>query len=137
MESGLGGTKDNFDTISLHTLPNPRPAAELWPDLTPDQEARQHEDRERLARENPAYRPLANDECGRTELAGKSVAVPFVGATAATLVLSESIRLLHGGPAYSDIRLSLVDFGSRFAETSGNYIAQDCAGIEFCDAIID
>ena len=92
MESGLGGTKDNFDTISLHTLPNPRPAAELWPDLTPDQEARQHEDRERLARENPAYRPLANDECGRTELAGKSVAVPFVGATAATLVLAEAIR---------------------------------------------
>jgi hypothetical protein len=137
MESGLGGTKDNFDTISLHTLPNPRPATELWPDLTPEQEARQHEDRERLARENPAYRPLANDECGRTELAGKSVAVPFVGATAATLVLAEAIRLLHGGPAYSDIKLPLVDFASRFAETSGNYTAQDCAGIEFCDAIVD
>jgi hypothetical protein len=34
VESGLGGTANNFDTISLHTLPNPRPPAELWPDLS-------------------------------------------------------------------------------------------------------
>jgi hypothetical protein len=137
MESGLGGTKDNFDTVSFHTLPNPRPAAELWPNLTPEQEARQRQKWERLARQNPAYAQLAKDECGRAELAGKSVAVPFVGATAATLVLAEAIRLLHDGPAYTDIKLALGDFDSRFAETSRNYTVQDCAGIEFCDAGID
>ena len=134
MESGLGGTKDNFDTVSFHTLPNPRAAAELWPDLTPEQEARQRQNWERLARQNPTYGQLAKDECGRAELAGKSVAVPFVGATAATLVLAEAIRLLHDGPAYTDIKLALGDFDSRFVETSRNYTAQDCAGIEFCDA---
>jgi hypothetical protein len=30
-----------------------------------------------------------------SELAGKSVAVPFVGTTAASLVIAEAIRLLH------------------------------------------
>jgi len=134
MESGLGGDKDNFETISFHTLPNPRTAEELWPDLTPAQETRRREKLERLARENPAYAQLANDECGRAELAGKSVAVPFVGATAATIVLAESIRLLHDGPAYTDIKLALTDFGNRFAETRRNYTAQDSAGIKFGDA---
>jgi len=37
VESGLGGTSDHFDTISLHTLPNPRPPKNLWPDLSPEE----------------------------------------------------------------------------------------------------
>ena len=40
IESGLGGTADNFDTISLHTLPNARSAAELWPDASLDEQRR-------------------------------------------------------------------------------------------------
>jgi hypothetical protein len=31
VDSGLGGMASNFDTVSLHTLPNARSAAELWP----------------------------------------------------------------------------------------------------------
>ena len=137
MESGLGGDKDNFETISFHTLPNPRTAEELWPDLTPSQETRRREKRERLARESPAYAQLANDECGRVELAGKAVAVPFVGTTAATVVLAEAIRLLHDGPSYTFIKVALTGLDRRFAETSRNYTAQDSAGIEFCDVSID
>ena len=83
VESGLGGTANNFDTISLHTIPNPRAAAELWPDLPPDKDARRREHQERMARENNAYLHINLDECGRFQLAGKSIAVPFVGATAA------------------------------------------------------
>jgi hypothetical protein len=134
MESGLGGTTDNFDTISFHTLPNPRRAEELWPDLSPEEETRQREQRERVGRENPAYAQLGNDQCGRAELAGKSVAVPFVGAAAATLVVAETIRLLHGGPAYTDIKLVLSELGARYARTSRNYSALDLAGLNFCDA---
>jgi hypothetical protein len=136
MESGLGGTKDNFDTISFHTLPNPRPAQELWPDLTQEEQDRQKEQLDRVARENPAYAPLGNDVCGRAELAGKSVAVPFVGATAATLVLAETLRLLHDGPAYTDIKIALSGLDRKFAETNRNYSVQDSAGIAFCDAIV-
>jgi len=134
MESGLGGTTDNFDTISFHTFPNPRGAEELWPDLSPEEEIRQRERRERVARENPAYALLGNDQCGRAELAGKSVAVPFVSAASATIVVAEAIRLLHSGPAYTDIKLVLSDLSRRFARTTRNYSVQDLAGLNYCDA---
>jgi len=114
MESGLGGTRHNFDTIRLHTLPNPRPAEELWPDPSPEEQERQAQEHERTARENPAYAELAEDICGRAELAGKSVAVPFVGVTAATLVVAEALRMLHDGPSHSDIKLSLSEPGRRW-----------------------
>jgi hypothetical protein len=112
MDSGLGGTKNNFDTISFHALPNPRTVEELWPDISQEEQQRQEADIERIVREHPGYAELDNDICGRTALAGKSVAVPFVGVFAATLVMAEVIRLLHDGPAYSDIKLSLSDLNS-------------------------
>jgi hypothetical protein len=84
-----------------------------------------------MARENPAYAQLDDNDCGRAELAGKSVAVPFVGAAAATMVLAEAIRLLHGGPAYTDIKLALSDVTRRFAQTERNYAAQDLAGVNY------
>jgi len=133
MESGLGGTKHNFDTISFHSLPNPRSAEELWPDLSPEEQDRQREEFERIARENAAYEELDDDVCGRTELAGKSVAVPFVGVIAATLVVAETLRLLHDGPAYSDIKLSLSNLKDLSAIRKGNYAVQDSIGIGFCE----
>jgi hypothetical protein len=136
MESGLGSTKDNFDTISFHGLPNPRPVADLWPDLSQEEKARQQEHFDRVARENPAYAELGDDVCGRAELAGKSVAVPFVGATAATLVLAEVLRLLHEGPVYTDIKIALSDLDRLFAETTRNYGALDLVGLRSCDAAI-
>jgi molybdopterin/thiamine biosynthesis adenylyltransferase len=133
MESGLGGTKQNFDTISIHTLPNSRNAEELWPDISQEDEERQREELERVATENPAYAELDSDVCGRAELAGKSVAVPFVGVTAATLVIAEVLRLLHDGPAYSDIKLSLSDLKNLSAIRTGDYTVHDSVGIRFCE----
>jgi hypothetical protein len=137
MESGLGGTRHNFDTFRFHTLPNPRPAEEVWPDPSTEEQERQAQEHERIARENPAYAELAEDICGRTELAGKSVAVPFVGVTAATLVLAEALRMLHDGPAYSDIKLSLSEPDSIYAICKGNYVVQDSIEIPFCDAELE
>jgi hypothetical protein len=134
IESGLGGTADNFDTISLHALPNPRGPEEIWPDPTPEEKAKRNERQQLLARKNPAYSHLGGDECGRFDLAGKSVAVPFVGAAAGSLVVAEIIRLLHGGPAYTDIKLVLADLNRRFAHTAGNYGAKDLAGLTYCEA---
>lgn len=135
VESGLGGTANNFDTISLHTFPNPRPPAELWPDLTPAEAAKLKEHEERLARENGGYARLGGDECGRYDLAGKSIAVPFVGAAAATLVVAETLRLLHLGPAYTDIKLAMASLNARAARTSGNYSSQDFAGLKYTSAL--
>lgn len=134
IETGLGGMADNFDTISFHTLPNPRAAEVLWPDMTDEEQANLAAYEERMARDNPGYVGLGGEECGRRELAGEAVAVPFVGTTAASLVIAEAVRLLHDGPAYFDIRLSLGDLGGRFARRNGNYATQDAAGLTFVAA---
>ncbi len=134
VESGLGGTANNFDTISLHTFPNPRSPGELWPDLNPEENEKQIRQQERIARENAGYADIGADECGRYRLAGRSIAVPFVGTTAATLVVAEVIRLLHNGPAYTDIKVSTAAPDARAARTSGNYHNQDLAGSKYCHA---
>jgi hypothetical protein len=131
VDSGLGGMASNFDTVSVHTLPNARPAAELWPDLSAGEERKRVEQRERVARDNSAYARLAKDECGRFDLVGKSVAVPFVGAAAASFVVAEAVRLLHDGPAYTDIKLSLGAPHKRSARLRGNYSAEDANGLKF------
>lgn len=128
-ESGLGGTSANFDTIGLHTLPNARAVAELWPVSSPEELAVQTAGAERRARANPAYRDLAADDCGRALLAGKAVAVPFVGMTAATLVVSELLRLLHGGVRFTDGKLRVGNTQARSFRPSGHYEVADLVGI--------
>ena len=60
-----------------------------------------------------AYRKMLDegslDRCGVTLLAGKAVGAPFVGAVAATLVLAEVLRLLHGGALNRLVDMNLVD----------------------------
>jgi hypothetical protein len=120
IESGLGGTADNFDTISLHTLPNARSSAELWPDPLPDEQRADIARRRRIAQESTAYSGLG-DECGRFELAGKAVAVPFVGTAAASFVMAEALRLYHDGPAYSDLKVRLATPSDLWANANGSY----------------
>ncbi|HVB16640.1 MAG TPA: hypothetical protein VNF04_08920 [Stellaceae bacterium] len=134
IESGLGDTSDNFDTISVHTLPNRRSLDDLWPVLTPEQIETRRLERERFVRENPAYSNLGDDECGKVELAGKSVAVPFVGTVAATLVVAEALRLFHEGPAYTDLKLRLGTPNTRAFRTVRNYVARDAASLKYAEA---
>ena len=133
IESGLGGTVDNFDTISLHTLPNARSAAELWPDPSPDEERADIARRQRIAQESTAYSGLG-DECGRFELAGKAVAVPFVGTAAASFVMAEALRLYHDGPAYADLKLRLATPSDLWAKASGSYSIEDIAQLPYAQA---
>jgi len=134
VECGLGGTADNFDTVSFHTLPNPRPVDELWPDLRKEDERKIEAEQERAANENLGYQKLAGDVCGRRDLAGKSVAVPFVGTTAASLVVAEAVKLFHDGPAYYDMRLSLGSLGKHRTLRNGNYGPQDATGLTFVES---
>jgi len=50
-----------------------------------------------------------------TLLAGKAVGAPFVGSIAATLALSEVLRLLHGGLVHQLIDVDLLGLGQRIA----------------------
>lgn len=105
VEAGLGRGHRDFRTMRLHVLPGTRPASEIW--------------RERAALSAPAPAPAYEDllrrgeldKCGMTLLAGKAVGAPFVGAVAATLVLSEVLRPLHGGANHQLIDLDLMSPG--------------------------
>lgn len=134
IESGLGGTADNFDTISLHTLPNARSAAELWPDPSLDEQRADIVRRQRIARESMAYAGLG-DECGRFELAGKAIAVPFVGIAAASFVMAEALRLYHDGPAYAGLKLRLATPSDLSANASGSYSIEDIAQLPYAHAM--
>jgi hypothetical protein len=134
VESGLGGMASNFDTINLHTFPNERTAEDLWPDLDPAELDKQRKAREALARENAAYGTLTDDECGRVALAGKSIAVPFVGVAASTLVVAESLRVLLGGPAYAQVKLWLATPSTPMCRYLGNYRPEQAAGLKFVDS---
>jgi hypothetical protein len=101
VEAGLGRGYQDFRTLRLHTLPSSRTAAQIWPQTA----------RHAGVPEAPAYaRLLAQgtlDQCGVTLLAGKAVGAPFVGAVAATLVLAEVLRILHGGRIHQVIDFDL------------------------------
>lgn len=102
VEAGLGRGYQDFRTMRLHTLPGPRAASDIWKPRT---------SRETIE-DRIAYRRMLErkelDRCGVTLLAGKAVGAPFVGAVAATLVLSEVLRHLHGGPNHDLIDLDLL-----------------------------
>lgn len=104
VEAGLGRGHQDFRSLLVHTLPGETPASALWKE---EGEAGQ------TAADALAYRKMLEegslDRCGVTLLAGKAVGAPFVGAVAATLVLAEVLRLLHGGALHRLVDMNLVD----------------------------
>lgn len=104
VEAGLGRGHQDFRSLLIHTLPGEIPASALW---TEEGETAQ------TAADAAAYRKMLDegslDRCGVTLLAGKAVGAPFVGAVAATMVLSEVLRLLHGGRLHRLVDMNLVD----------------------------
>jgi hypothetical protein len=133
IDTGLGGNAANFDTISLHALPNPRSAPELWPDADAETQLQVNAHHDDVARNNAGYAGIDDDICGRIRLSGKSVAVPFVGAAAACLAVAEILRLLHGGRRYDDIRLSLSNINNAKIVSVDGYQVEDIVGFGYLD----
>lgn len=113
VDCGLGGRADDFDTLRLHTLPNPRRTSrELWPRVAQGEVQARLDD---LVARTPLYRDVQKKlGCGHLELAGRSVAVPFVGAIASSFVVAEVLRLLNGGERIEALTLSLESPHSMF-----------------------
>jgi hypothetical protein len=109
VEAGLGRGHRDFRAVRLHTLPASRAAGEIW--LRQDQ-GENVEERAAYAR---MLKEGTLDRCGVTLLAGKAVGAPFVGAVAATLAISEVLRLLHGGTVHELVDLDLKDLEYRTA----------------------
>jgi hypothetical protein len=101
VEAGLGRGHRDFRTMRIHTLPNGRVTSNLW----------NADGMNEAVEEGPAYQAMLKngelDKCGVTLLAGKAVGAPFVGAIAASLALSEILRLLHGVPVNQLVELDL------------------------------
>lgn len=114
VEAGLGRGHRDFRSIRLHVLPGTFEAAKLWAPKTLNEEANNC----------AAYIQLLEskelDQCGITLLAGKAVGAPFVGAVAASLALSEVLRLLHGGNIHQIIDLDLLCIEQRVATLNQN-----------------
>lgn len=94
IEAGLGAGIKDFLGFRTHVFPGSRRARDIW---------RAAE----AGKENllvlPAYESLAAagaDRCGLTQLAGRTVGAPFVGAVAAAVVIGELIRLVNGAHTY-------------------------------------
>ncbi|MBO0134625.1 hypothetical protein [Agrobacterium burrii] len=116
VEAGLGRGYRDFRTMRLHLLPGRRPAAEIW---------KQNGKTEKIE-DRPAYTKLLADgvldRCGMTLLSGKAIGAPFVGSVAATLALSEVLRVLHGGPMHQLIDVDLLSLDQRVAARhAGNF----------------
>jgi hypothetical protein len=109
VEAGLGRNYRNFRSMRIHTLPGPRRSADMWKAEAPSEDVG----------ESTAYQKMLTDgdldRCGVTLLAGKAVGAPFVGAVAACIVLSEVLRLLHGGPLHQVVEFDLKSIEQRSA----------------------
>jgi hypothetical protein len=105
VDAGLGNGTREYLAFQLHSFPSHSRAAEsLW---SPGLESSMVEPE---ILDQPAYRALAAagmDDCGLTTLAGRSVGAPFVGATAAALVVAEAIRMAMGAHSYAVIDATL------------------------------
>jgi hypothetical protein len=133
-DSGLGGDASNFDSIAVRTWPQPRSAQELWP--IEDEVVRERRAARRIQQpqSNSAYGALAADACGRLLVADKSVAVPFVGAVAATFVLADVLRGTNGGPVFSQCRLRLCSATSD--PLIANLVAEEAAPCRGLDTVV-
>lgn len=110
IEAGLGAGPAEYLALRLHSFPASTTARAKW-----GGNVRAAGD---PAPRGGAYDGLAADgmdACGLVRLATRTVGAPFVGATAATLVVAEVLRLLNGGPLYEVIDMTLRDPASRAA----------------------
>jgi hypothetical protein len=105
VEAGLGSGPQACKNFSMHTFPSSFHAAELW---------REDGAGDGTVGSMPAYEPGKHpelDQCGLTQLASRSVGIPFVSLTAGAFMLAEILRRLNGGHAFELVSGSLSSLG--------------------------
>lgn len=109
VDAGLGGGVEHYVDIVVHSFPASASARDAFPATPPAAASTER------PRAYDAYaRTLVADgaeegeaECGAIDVAGRTVAVAFVGAVASAILLAEPLRMLHGGRRYEVVDLSL------------------------------
>jgi hypothetical protein len=103
IEAGLGLGTEEYLAFQMHCFPSSRAARARWGGSTVGKAGGP-------VIELPAYKNLAADgldECGLTQLAGRSVGACFVGTAVSTLVIAEVLRMCIGEGRYEVIDGSL------------------------------
>jgi hypothetical protein len=102
IDAGLGAGPVDFSSIMVRRFPGETTSHDVagWADPSPSPP---------ITPKSPAFEDLRRrtDACGFVELAGKAVGASFVGAVAATLVVAEAVRELHGGHGADITTISL------------------------------
>jgi hypothetical protein len=112
VDAGLGGGPAHYLDIQTHVFPGG-----LRSDEVPGWREGQRVGRQALM-ELPAYRrmeEMTGDRCGTLEVAGRTVAAAFVGATASAQVVAEATRYLLDEHRYTVIDTSLRNLALREA----------------------
>ena len=111
VDVGLGGGPQNYLDILMHSFPSGIEAATAWAERSAPSAS--------SIVDQPAYVDLHKQlsgttdltdgeiKCGIVDVAGTSVGAAFVGCVSATLVLSEVLRALAGGPRFEVLGISL------------------------------
>lgn len=110
-EAGLGGGPVHYLDLHTHVFPSDR-RSETVPGW---QGARAMDDG---LLDLPAYASLAaspDDQCGVVQIAGRSVAAAFVGATASALVIAEATRFILGETPFAVVDATLRDLSATSA----------------------
>lgn len=102
VDVGLGSGADTFNSIHIRRFPGV--------DNSRDVPAWSQPSTEPTIPDTPAFTDLKTRDaaCGVIELAGKAVGAAFVGAVAACLAITETIRELHGGPGFDILTTDLT-----------------------------
>ena len=107
IEAGLGGGTRDFLGFRTHVFPGMHKARDMWKPVNASSDNRI---------DLPAYKKLAVaglDRCGLTQLSGRTVGAPFVGATAAAIVVGEALRTVNGAHSYELVDGHLRDLSHR------------------------
>ena len=106
VDGGLGRGVDYLDIV-INTFPAPEDPTAAFPERPPRSlalpDAYESEVAARVAKgmdENAA-------RCGLVDIAGVTIGAAFVGSVAASLVVGDLLRLLHGGPPFSVVHVDL------------------------------
>lgn len=114
IEAGLGGGKQEFLGINLHTFPARKSAQDVWNrSIDPV-----------VNLDKPAYKGLiesTGDRCGIVQIAERSVGAPFVGVVAASMVIAELLRLVECERHYEIVSCHLRDLSLRIVENGDTW----------------
>lgn len=107
IDAGLGAGPFEYLGIRLHTFPSQLDPATAFPEGPQSERPMPEAYLAELERQVEAGADPGVAACGMTEIAGIAVAAAFVGAIAASLVMGDVLREMHGGRQIAIVALDL------------------------------